>query len=500
MGKSYFLGIDCGTQSTKVLVYDLAGKKVVARGQAPHRLIAKDDGTREQEAIWWVDAMKKAMKSVPAAVRAEVKGIGVSGQQHGFVPMDASGKVLRAAKLWCDTATVVECEEIEKAFGGRNRVIAKVGNAILPGYTASKIKWLKNHHPDLYGRMATFLLPHDYLNFVLTGEQVMEFGDASGTGLLDIQKREWHPGILKALDPKRDWKATLPKLIPPHGFAGRLTTAAAKDLGLPAGIAVSAGGGDNMMGAIGTGTQKEGALTMSLGTSGTLYGYSSKAMIDGEGNLAAFCSSTGGYLPLLCTMNCTVATEQIRGFLKTDLKKMEQLAGAAPVGSDGVVTLPFFNGERTPNLPHGRASVMGLTPTNLTEANLLRSAMESAVFGLKIGLDSFIRLGFRPKEIRLIGGGSKSRLWRQMTADAFGLPVTVPVEEEAAALGGALQAAWAVSCAETGKIQDFSSILDRHVAMDPKATCKPKSADASKWQKAFETYQKYLSALAPLYR
>ncbi|MBN8217627.1 MAG: xylulokinase [Spirochaetes bacterium] len=500
MGKSLFLGIDCGTQSTKVLVYDLDRKKVVARGAAPHTMVSREDGTREQEALEWVQALTLAMKGIPKALRASIHGIGVSGQQHGFVPIDRSGNPIRPVKLWCDTSTVRECGEIMAACGGEKAMIRRTGNPILPGYTASKVLWLKKHEPKAYRAMAHLLLPHDFLNFWLTGKLTMEWGDASGTGFLDVRRRAWDLTVLKAIDGKRDLRACLPPLIGPHEWAGTLSRRAASHLGLPEGVPVSAGGGDNMMGAIGTGTQEDGSLTMSLGTSGTLYGYASKPVIDPDGNLAAFCSSTGGWLPLLCTMNCTVATEQWRGFLGKSLPELERLAARAPVGSDGVVTLPFFNGERSPNLPRGRASLLGLTMGNLNEANVLRSAMESAVFGLKFGWESFQRLGLRAREIKLIGGGSKSRLWRQMTADAFEVPVVTPVEEEAAAFGASLQAAWAVGSGGKADRPALNRLLARHVRMNRAAQTKPSPRTGPAQERAYLRYKNHLAALAPLYR
>ena len=215
------------------------------------------------------------------------------------MPLAADARVLAPVKLWCDTATSTECDEIAARFGGQQRCIEKVGNAILPGYTASKIAWLKNHHPELYADLATILLPHDYLNHYLTGELVMERGDASGTGLLDIRARDWHAGMLAAVDPDRELSECLPPLIGAADTVGTLRRPLAEQLGLPAGTPVACGGGDNMMAAIGTGNMTEGRLTMSLGTSGTLFAHADAPCIDPAGELAAFCSSTGGWLPLL---------------------------------------------------------------------------------------------------------------------------------------------------------------------------------------------------------
>ncbi|HOV64884.1 MAG TPA: xylulokinase, partial [Spirochaetia bacterium] len=469
------LGIDNGTQSTKVLVYDFEKKTIRAEAQSPHDLISKNDGTREQKAEWWIDALDSCMKKIEPSLKKTVVAVGVSGQQHGFVPLDGAGKVLYNVKLWCDTATADECAEITRAYGGEKKLLSKVGNLILPGYTAPKILWLKKHQRKAYDRLATILLPHDYLNFYLTGNRVMEYGDASGTALLDIRKRIWRKDLIKVLDPERDLLGCLPKLIGPDQPAGTLLPSIAEKYGLPTGILVSSGGGDNMMGAIGTGTTRNGVLTMSLGTSGTFYGYSDTPIIDPEGNLAAFCSSSGGWLPLLCTMNCTVAQELVRDLFETDIPTLEKLIKEAPIGSEGIVMLPFFNGERTPNLPKGRGCIMGMTMANFTKKNVMRSAMEAAIFGMKLGYDSFSSLGFKAKEIRLIGGGAKSANFRQITADVLNLPIVVPEIGEAAALGAALQALWSYETREKGS-SSLDRIVDDHVKLkaNQKHTPNPK--------------------------
>jgi xylulokinase len=493
------LGIDCGTQSTKVLVYDPASRNVIARAQTSHELISGEDGTREQEAGWWIDALKSCLASIDPRILSSVAAVGVSGQQHGFVPLGRNGEVLAPVKLWCDTSTVAECAEITARFGGEKKLLAEAGNLILPGYTASKILWLKKNRPELYGRIKTILLPHDYLNYRLTGRLVMEFGDASGTGFLDVRNRAWSDAVLRAIDPERDLMSCLPPLIDAVEPAGFVTQEASAAFLLPAGIPVASGGGDNMMGAIGTGTNVHGTLTVSLGTSGTLYGFSDEPIVDPEGLLAAFCSSSGGWLPLLCTMNCTVATELMRSLLGSDLAAMESLAGDARPGSDGVLVLPFFNGERAPSLPHGRGCIVGLTPDNFSRGNLLRAAMESALFGLRLGLESFTRLGFTPKEIRIIGGGSRSALWRQMAADVFDLPVVCPVEGEAAAFGAALQAYWALRNHD-GKRVELADILDEHVQLGGDKKHLPDRKSASLYREACQQYKKYVGAVTPLYR
>ncbi|MDD3366669.1 MAG: FGGY family carbohydrate kinase, partial [Sphaerochaetaceae bacterium] len=264
-------------------------------------------------------------------IRAQISAVGVSGQQHGFVPIDASGKVLHRVKLWNDTSTTAECDLITACAGGNESLLAQEGNLILPGYTAPKILWFKRHHSKAYAQMAHILLPHDYINYWLTGNVVMEYGDASGTGLLDIRSRTWSKRLLECIDDTRDLSATLPNLIEAHMPAGSVQASAAQALGIPMDIPVASGGGDNMMGAIGTGTVSDGTLTMSLGTSGTLFGASDKPIIDHQGLLAAFCSSSGNWLPLLCTMNCTVASEVTRQLFAKGVAEFDAYAAQAPI-------------------------------------------------------------------------------------------------------------------------------------------------------------------------
>jgi xylulokinase len=314
-------GIDLGTQSCKVVIYDYEKKSVLARAQAPVDMIAQNDGTREQKAEWYDAALKTCFDKIPGEFRETIAALGVSGHQHSLVPLYGEGKALYNVKLWCDTSTAAECAQLTDAAGGEAALIAETGLPMRPGYTAPKVQWLKNHKPELFARLRHILLPHDYINFLLTGEYTAEYGDASGTALLDIRRREWSAKIANLIDPAVT--GYLPRLISSDQSAGTVSAAAAKQFGIPPGAIVAAGGGDNMMGAIGTGTVRDGSLTMSLGTSGTLFGFSNTPVVDPPGNLAAFCSSTNGWLPLLCSMNCTVASEEFRGLLGLDVKAFD---------------------------------------------------------------------------------------------------------------------------------------------------------------------------------
>jgi xylulokinase len=249
-----YLGIDCGTQSTKTIALDGESGKILASDAQTYEVIPNlPAGHLEQHPSTWTQAVDATIRQVLNALgarRGEVRGIGVSGQQHGFVPLANNGRVIRPAKLWCDTSTADECDLIRAHFGGSKAVIEKVGMDMLPGFTAPKILWLKRHEPDNFARLTTVLLPHDYLNYHLTGELSMEYGDASGTALMDVRTRTWARDVVDFIDPALIDK--LPPLGSSRRAAGTLLPRYAKEWNLPANVVVSAGGGDNMMGAIGT--------------------------------------------------------------------------------------------------------------------------------------------------------------------------------------------------------------------------------------------------------
>ena len=453
------LGIDCGTQSLKTVALDSASGKVLASASKSYGLVeGLPAGHLEQDpAIWW-DAVLETVGHVISqlgARRSEISGIGVSGQQHGFVPLDANHQVIRPAKLWCDTSTVPQCDEIRAKLGGRDKVVALIGNDILPGFTAPKILWLKQNEPQNFARLAHVALPHDFLNLRLTGTLRMEFGDASGSALLDVRSRQWSRELCAAID--ENLLAKLPPVGSSREPVGSLLPELAAKWGLSLNVVVSAGGGDNMMAAIGTGNVTPGGVTASLGTSGTIFACTASPVVDPEGEIAAFCDSNDHWLPLLCTMNVTVATEAFRSLFGWDHERMEREIAAIPAGSEGLTFLPYLQGERTPNLPNGCGVLHGMTTSNITPAHLARAAMEGVTLGMAYGLRRMKSLGLKPTEIRLTGGGSRSAVWRQMLADIFGYPVVTMESSEGAALGAAIQALasadksrtleeWAISC------------------------------------------------------
>lgn len=429
-----FLGLDVGTQSTKALVLDVVRGEVVARASAPHTMLGGlPPGHLEQDPAQWLAAVATSVRAVLQQVDpATIAGLAVSGQQHGCVVLDRTGAVVRPAKLWCDTATVAEARELSE----------RLGRPVPTGFTASKVLWLARHEPSAWAKVAMVLLPHDYVNHWLCGAASMEFGDASGTGWFDPGTRTFDPVAMAAIDPALS--SRLPPLRAPGTLAGSLCAATAATLGLPPGLPVATGGGDNMMAAIGSGATSAGVVVASLGTSGTIFTRTESPVVDPRGAIAPFCSSDGAWLPLLCVMNVTGLTEEVRALTGLDHAALTAAAGSVPVGSGGLVWLPFLLGERVPDLPEATGTLLGLRPGLLRPGHLYRAALEGVSLNLAAGLDRLRDLGLLVDEVRLVGGASGNRLWQQILANLFAVPVRPLLEAESAALGAAIQIAWAL--------------------------------------------------------
>lgn len=467
----YAIGVDSGTQGTKVLIVDFDGK-IHGRGFAPHRFVeGLMPGESEQDPREWIQAFEKALQQ--AIKRAdippsEIVSLGISGQQHGFVPLDEGGHPIRPAKLWNDTSTVEETDLLINNLGGKGGYIQRLGISLAAGYTASKILWLKRKEPENYEKLSKILLPHNYINYVLTGIDHMEFGDASGTGLMDIRERVWSKTAITAIDPELEVK--LPRLSHPSQPVGLMKRDMARRFGLDK-VLVASGSGDNMMGAIGTGNVKSGLCTLSLGTSGTIYSYFTEPFVDPDGEIAAFCDGTGGWLPLLCTMNVTNTTEHIKSLFEISNEELELMASQASPGADNLLFLPYVDGERVPVLPSASGVFFGLNRKTFSRPCMARAIMEGTIFNLGYGFARMKDLGLIPAEIRATGGGSKSRLWLQIVADIFQTPVVTLKEEEAAALGAAIQSIWNYHCSQGRKLK-IEELTEKMVKLE-KGTVEP---------------------------
>jgi len=455
------LGFDVGTQGTKGIAIDLDAPRVLARAARGYGLIeGLAPGHAEQHPATWIEALAAVAAELLASgavPRERVVALGVSGQQHGLVVLDACGAVVRPAKLWCDTSTAAEARELSEAFGRH----------VPAGYTAPKILWLARHEPEAWARTRLVLLPHDYVNLRLTGRATMEAGDASGTGFLDPRARAFVPQEVTRVDPSLAER--LPPLVEAGEPAGALSPEGAALLGLAPGVLVSSGGGDNMMSAIGAGATRPGVVVVSLGTSGTVFAHSDSPVIDPAGAIAPFCGSAGGWLPLLCVMNMTGVAEEVRAAFGLEHEELAAAARAVEPGCGGLAFVPYLVGERVPDLPQAAGALLGLRPGHLRPGVLYRAALEGTSLNLAWGVERLRALGIATGEVRLVGGAARNELWRSILADVLGLPTVPLLEPESAALGAALQAAWTWR-RERGEAATIDAVAAPYVRLAPEPT------------------------------
>jgi xylulokinase len=489
-----YLGIDCGTQGTKALLVNRDGL-ALGRGYSSHALIERSSGAREQEPQWWIDALRLAVRQAMAgAPSTDVLAMAVSGQQHGLVVLDEDKRVIRPAKLWNDTETAPQNAKLIELLGGKSACSEKFGIVPLTGYTVSKLLWLRENEPENFSRIRHILLPHEYLNFWLTGKMYAEYGDASGTAFFDVRSRSWIREVLDVIDEGTGHLFNaLPEFLTTEDRVGNVLPEVAAVLGISSNCLVAVGGGDNMMGAIGTGNVKEGIVTLSLGTSSTVYSYRSEPVLDPGGRIAPFCSSSGGWLPLVCTMNATNVVTQTLQVLGKAVGDIDGALDATQPGAEGLIFVPYLNGERTPDLPNARGSIVGISSNNFTNANLIRSVVEGVSFGILNGLD--LILGGRSAErILVIGGGARSASWRQLLADATGAVIQVPVEEEAGCLGAAMQAVYA-HVHSLGRTISFDELADQFVKVDAAKSALPRGELHRSYREAKSRYDQAVAAL-----
>jgi xylulokinase len=479
-----YLGIDCGTQGLKAVAIDGASGAVVATSRRRYGTIAGlPAGFSEQHPRLWTRAACSALREILASPGVDSRGVralAVSGQQHGLVVLDRRGSVLRPAKLWNDTSAAAEAAAL----------------GVPAGFTAPKVLWLKRAEPETLSRCAAVLLPHDYVNFWLTGRKVAEAGDASGTGYFDVRARRYDDRALAAIDPRlASW---VPPLVAAGETIGVVRPELARALGLPEDVEVGHGSGDNMMAALGTGNTRPGIVTVSLGTSGTAFAYSPTPVVDPAGEVAPFCDATGGYLPLVCIQSCTEAIELTRKALKLGLGALDAAAASAPPGARGARLLPFFGGERTPDLPEATGALLGLTSQSFSRECIARAAFEGPTLGLAAGLDRLRSLGLPVHEVRLTGGGARSATWRRICADAFGVPVVRLAVEEGAAFGAALCALWC-SRRAAGERDPADGVASRLVQLDPRTRVEPDSASHGVYRDLVSLRGELIQDLRPVF-
>jgi xylulokinase len=437
-------GVDSSTQSTKVQLRDLDTGRLVGAGWSAHP--ARNPPRSEQSPGSWWEALVEAMLEAVAvaaergAAPRDVVALSVAAQQHGLVVLDHDGAVLRPAKLWNDTESAGASEELLGQWPAAVWAAA-TGSVPVAAFTVTKLAWLRRAEPGVWARTARVLLPHDWLTLRLTGRCVTDRGDASGTGYWSPAEGRYRADVLDLVDPGRDWADTLPAVLGPWDEAGPLTGPAAAELGLRPGTPVAVGTGDNMAAALGTGLDL-GDVCISIGTSGTVFTRADRPTQDPSGAVAGFADATGGYLPLVCTLNAALVTGAVARLLDVDDHGLDELALAAPAGSGGLVLVPYLAGERVPNRPHATGTLTGLRP-DVERASLARAAVEGVVCGLLEGLDALTVAGVATGTGRLVlvGGAARSPAYRRVLASLAGRTVTVPDDDETVARGAALQAA-----------------------------------------------------------
>ena len=431
------LGVDSSTQSTKVELRDAEDGALVGSGRAPHPDV-HPPRAEQDPAAWW-EALGLATAEATAGGVHRVAGVSVAAQQHGMVLLDAGGTALRPAKLWNDTESAPEAAALVARLGGATWA-ARTGSVPLAAFTITKLAWLVRHEPGVARSVAAVLLPHDYLTFRLTGRQVTDRGDASGTGYFDPATDTWLVDLLDEVVEPADWAARLPEVLGPTEAVGTVSASGADGLGAGRDVLVGPGTGDNMAAALGIGLGP-GQACISIGTSGTVFARSDRPVADPTGTVAGFADATGAFLPLSCTLNATRVTGAVAGLLGVTPEGLDRLALAAPPGARGLTLLPYFDGERTPDRPTATGTLAGLR-SGVTREDLARATVEGVVCGLLDALDSLCALaavGDGP--VALVGGGARSTAFRRIVADLSGRPVAVPDAVEAVATGACVQAA-----------------------------------------------------------
>jgi xylulokinase len=431
------LGVDSSTQSTKVEVRDADDGRLLASGRAPHPR-AVSPRSEQDPGAWW----NALVGAIAQTGERDIAALSVAAQQHGLIVLDGAGAVLRRAKLWNDTESAPEAAAITAQLGAE-RLARAVGSVPLASFTITKLAWLAKHEPRTFERVATVLLPHDYLTYRITGRLVTDRGDASGTGYWSPAEGRWRTDVLeRAIGRLADgrWGERVPEVLGPNDPSDWMSASVYEVLGLRGRPLCGPGTGDNMAAALGIGLQP-GDVAISLGTSGTVFAVADRPTADPTGAVAGFADATGRFLPLVCTLNATQVTDAMARLLGVDDDGLADLALQAPPGANGVVLLPYFNGERTPNRPDATGSLNGLR-SDVDRADLARAAFEGVVCSLLDGLDALNDADVDTGgQLFLVGGGARSDAYRRVLADLTGRLVVVPEGEQHVAAGACVQAA-----------------------------------------------------------
>ena len=503
------LGIDLGTTGVKAALFRADDGAVITDAFVDYPLMHPHPGWAEQDPADWWRATTAAIRACLAGAAqqgvqaSDVCGLGLSGQMHGVVLLDEENRVLRPCIIWADQRSEAQCRWITERVGAR-QLIEYVSNPALTGFSAPKLLWIRDNEPDIFARARTMLLPKDYIRYLLTGVKAMEISDAAGTMLLDVKRGVWSQEVLKALDLD---PALFPPVMAADGVSGTITEEVAAQTSLPAGVPVAGGGADNACGAVGNGVVAPGFGLVSIGTSGIVLAYSDAPQVDTSGpvpRVHTFNHAVPGTWYLMgVTQGAGLSLHWVRDNIGLPEQALERWTGidayealareaeSVPPGCEGLIFLPYLQGERTPHLDaYARGGWIGLTASH-DRRHLIRSVMEGVAFSLKDCLAIIREQGLRLDQVRATGGGAKSPLWRQIIADVLGIELVVTNATEGPAFGAALLAG--VAC---GVYKTVQAASDQTIRILARTTPQPETAQA--YALAYETYRALYPALKPI--
>ena len=493
----YVIGIDIGTSGTKTVLFDEKGRALKS-SLAEYPLYQPQNGYAEQNPADWYNAAAKTVKDVISQTDVNsIIGIGLSGQMHGLVMLDEKNEVIRPSIIWCDQRTSAECKEITEKVGAK-KLIEITANPALTGFTASKILWVRNNEPENYKKCRHILLPKDYVRFKMTGVYATEVSDASGMQLLDIAKRCWSDEVLRMLDINPEF---LPKVYESPEITGYIDAEFSRITGLPEGIPVVGGAGDNAAAAIGTGVAEDNKAFTTIGTSGVVFAHTSQMKIDPLGRIHTFCAAVPGCWHVMgVTQGAGLSLKWFRDNFCTSEKEtaklmncdeyylMDMEAKTVPIGADRLFYLPYLMGERTPHLdPDARGVFFGISAVH-TKKHMLRAVMEGVVYSLRDCIEVFREIGIESTDMTACGGGGKSPLWRQMLADVYGCSVKIAAISEGPALGVAILAL--VGTGIYKSVEEACAEIVRTDVIQP-----PIKENSAQYEKYYELYREIYPSL-----
>lgn len=487
-----YIGLDEGTTSVKGILVNEDGEILDIQSEQL-RMVTPKPGWSEQDPYEWWDATKKVIGRLSQKARqlnGSIRAISTSGQMHSLVIIDKNGHVLRNAILWCDQRTSQQCEKITYALGGEDNVLRILANPILTGFTLPKLYWVKENEYNIYAKIDKILLPKDFINYMLTGEVSTEHSDASGTMIYDNYEMKWSAYILEKFNIPKE---ILPKIINSNSIVGTLKKQVAEELNLDEGIVVVAGGADNACAALGICVTNPGDVMISLGTSGTVVAPTLENKPDSKGRVHFFVhtiSQTRYHMGVM--LSATYSLEWFKErFLSDDYETINQEVAKIPIGSNGVVFLPYLNGERTPHKdPHARGVFFGLSSYN-NKWDLVRAIFEGVACGIKDSFEIIKELGLTVKNVRITGGGAKSIVWNSMLSDILNIEIQKPLINEGASYGAAILA----TSGHTGRNPAEISRSWFKV----KNVITPSVENGEKYQKVYDKYKKIYQRLKELF-